>query len=124
MSVDKSLKLQHSLQRPRSVLSRAERLAELRGAGKWQEGQSVFNLPKVRVRRVKRKKAAKAEVAEAAAPVAGVTPGAPGASAPAGVAAARPGAAAARPGAAPAKPGPAAGKSAAKPEAGKGGPRK
>ena len=90
MSVDKSLRLQSSLQRARSVLSRAERLAELREAGKWREGDTVFGLVKVKVRRVKRRhKAAKVEGAEAAAPVAagaqaaGAAP-APGAAAPKG----------------------------------------
>lgn len=79
MSVDKSLKLKSSHTRTRSVLSRVERLAELKEAGKWDEEKSVFGLPKVRVRRVKRKaKAAKAEAADAA-----TTAAAPAAEAPA-----------------------------------------
>ncbi len=65
MSIDKSLKLHSALQRPRSVLSRAERISTLRESGKWEEGQSIFGLPKVRVRRVrKRPKVSKAETAE------------------------------------------------------------
>jgi small basic protein (TIGR04137 family) len=69
MSVDKSLKVASALARPRSVLSRTERLAQLRDEGRWTEEKSVYGIPKVRVRRVKRKaKAAKAEApADAAA---------------------------------------------------------
>ena len=70
MSIDKSLKLQNQLVRPRSVLTRSERIAELRDSGRWEEGDSVFCLPKVRVRVTKRKHKAAAkpdEAAEAAA---------------------------------------------------------
>ena len=68
MSIDKSLKLHGRLQRQRSVLTRAERIAELRDSGRWQEGDSVFGLPKVRVQRARRRpKAAKATAEEAAA---------------------------------------------------------
>ena len=63
MTVDRSLKLKSTLLRARSVLTRAERLAELKEAGKWRDGDSVFGLPKVKVRRVKRRKAAKVETA-------------------------------------------------------------
>ena len=107
MTVDRSLKLKSTLLRARSVLSRAERLAELKEAGKWRDGESVFGLPKVKVRRVKRRKAAKVEAAEAA-PVAAGAPGAP-AAAPAGAPAAKGAAAKAAPAGAPAAKG-AAGK--------------
>ena len=83
MTVDRSLKLKSNLLRARSVLSRAERLAELKEAGKWRDGDSVFGLPKVKVRRVKRKKAVKVEAAEAAAPAAAGAPAAAPAGAPA-----------------------------------------
>jgi small basic protein (TIGR04137 family) len=73
------LKLKSALVRARSVLSRAERIAELKEAGKWRDGESVLGLPKVKVRRVKRKKAAKAEVAEAAPVAAGAPAAAPAA---------------------------------------------
>jgi len=76
MSVDKSLKLQSALMRQRSVLTRVERLAELGEKGKWDEEQSVFGLPKVRVRKAKRKTKAKAETPEAAA-APGAAPEAP-----------------------------------------------
>ena len=83
MSVDKSLKLQDQLARPRSVLSRAERIAQLKDEGRWEEGDSVFGLPKVRVRITKRKKAHKAEepTAEAAAAAAEAPEAAEGAAA-------------------------------------------
>jgi small basic protein (TIGR04137 family) len=77
MTVDRSLKLKSNLLRARSVLSRGERLAELKEAGKWHEGESVFGLPKVKVRRVKRKKAVKVEAAEAAPVAAGAPTAAP-----------------------------------------------
>ena len=107
MSVDKSLKVLSSLARTRSVLSRKERLVILKEEGRWTEDKSVFNLPKVRVRRAKRK--AKKEEAAAAAPGAVAAPGAApaaGAAAPAG-AAGKPGAkpaAGAKPAGAAAKP--------------------
>ena len=66
MSVDKSLKLSRRLLRHRSVLTRAERIAALRDSEKWQEGQSVFGLPKVRVVRARKKHKAKAEAPVAA----------------------------------------------------------
>ena len=55
MSIDKSLKITNSLQRQRSVLTRAERIAQLRDEERWEEGRSIFNLPKVRVLRAKRR---------------------------------------------------------------------
>ncbi len=88
MSVHRSLKAKNALERHRNVLSRAERIKSLKDQEKWEDGRSVFGLPKVAHRKavvaVKTKKAA-AETAEAA-------PGAPAA-----------GAAAATPAAAPAK---------------------
>ena len=59
MAVDKSLKTKGSLLRRRNVLSREERLQMLEKDGRWQEGDSVFGLPKValRVRKVRKKKA-------------------------------------------------------------------
>jgi len=53
MSLHKSLVSQSRLKRHRSVLTRAERMAKLADEGKWEEGDSVFGLPKVKVRRVK-----------------------------------------------------------------------
>ncbi len=49
MSVDRSLKSSNKLTRRRNVLSRAERIEKLEADGRWQEGDSVYGLPKVRV---------------------------------------------------------------------------
>lgn len=51
MSLDRSLKLKSALVRVRSVLTRAERLAVLKDQERWNEGDSVFGLPKVRQKR-------------------------------------------------------------------------
>ncbi len=63
MTIDKSLKASRSLMRTRNVLTRAERLRELAETDRWQEGESPFGLPKVRVRKmvVKKKKKKKEE---------------------------------------------------------------
>lgn len=69
MSIDKSLRRKNQLARSRNVLTRAERIKVLQGDDRWKEGQSPFNLPKVRVMKVGKKgKKAKEETAEAAAP--------------------------------------------------------
>jgi len=68
MSMDKSLIVKSALTRRRNVLSRAERIERLEQEEKWQEGDSVFGIPKVAVARAaKRHKEAKAEEPEAAA---------------------------------------------------------
>jgi len=61
MTIDKSLKVRRGLIRTRNVLTRAERIAKLQAADRWQEGDSPFGLAKVRVQRImlKRKKKAK-----------------------------------------------------------------
>jgi small basic protein (TIGR04137 family) len=85
MSMDRSLKSRNALVRHRNVLSRDERLAVLADEGRWEDGQSVFSLPKVAHRKsAAGKKAKKAKEAEAAA-AAGAAPGAaaPAAAAPA-----------------------------------------
>ena len=107
MSIDRSLKLKGALVRHRNVLTRAERLKRLKDEEKWEEGNSLFGLPKVANRKVtvSKKKEAKAAVE---GEVAGV-PGAPGAVAPAGKA----GAPAAGKAGAPAGKAPAASKSPA-----------
>ncbi|MEE2707461.1 MAG: small basic protein [Planctomycetota bacterium] len=56
MTIDKSLKSSRSLTRTRNVLTRAERLRELAETDRWQEGESPFGLPKVRVRKIVMKK--------------------------------------------------------------------
>jgi small basic protein (TIGR04137 family) len=60
MSTDKSLKSKGALTRHRNVLGRDERIEILKEAGKWEEGKSVFALPKVRALRARRRGKAKA----------------------------------------------------------------
>ena len=61
MSIDKRLRRKNSLARTRNVLTRPERIAVLMGDERWKEGQSPFNLPKVRVLKVSKKAKAKAK---------------------------------------------------------------
>jgi small basic protein (TIGR04137 family) len=78
MSIDKSLRRKNSLARSRNVLTRGERIKVLQNDERWKEGQSPFNLPKVRVlkivvkkvKKVKEEEGAAAEGAAAAAPAA------------------------------------------------------
>ena len=56
MTIDKSLKVRRGAVSNRSVLTRAERLVRLKEADRWEEGQSPFGLPKVRVRKLQMKK--------------------------------------------------------------------
>ncbi|MBB73944.1 MAG: small basic protein [Planctomycetaceae bacterium] len=64
MTLDKSLKVRAGLARQRSVLKRVERLEKLKESDRWNEGQSVFGLPKVRVQKLVLKKKKKEKVAE------------------------------------------------------------
>ncbi|MDF1702290.1 MAG: small basic protein [Planctomycetota bacterium] len=66
MSIHKSLKLKNSLERPRSVLTRWERIERLLDEEKWREGDNVLGLPKVRTKyKIKSRRLAKREAAEA-----------------------------------------------------------
>ncbi len=56
MTIDKSLKVRKGLMKNRSVLTRPERLAKLMEADRWQEGDPVYGLPKVRVVKLSLKK--------------------------------------------------------------------
>jgi small basic protein (TIGR04137 family) len=70
MTMDKSLRTRRGLVRSRSVLTRAERLAQLKEGERWRDGDSVFGLPKVRVFKLamkKKKKKKEEEGAEGAA---------------------------------------------------------
>jgi|GEM_PF-805446 small basic protein (TIGR04137 family) len=49
VSIDKSLRRAGRLLRTRNVLKRTERIEKLEFEDRWQEGQSPFGLPKVRV---------------------------------------------------------------------------
>ena len=76
MSIHKSLISKAKLKRRRNVLTRSERIEKMTDDGAWNEGDTVFGLPAMKVakaRVVKRKKKEEevGEVAEegAAAPV-------------------------------------------------------
>ena len=64
MSIDKSLKIQGKLTRPKNVFKRIERIKMLTEEGRWNPTMSVFGIPKVKSvkqkRKVKEKKAEKA----------------------------------------------------------------
>jgi len=47
MSIDRSLKIKGALSRHRNVLSRAERVEQLKEEEQWSEGDSLLGLPKV-----------------------------------------------------------------------------
>jgi small basic protein (TIGR04137 family) len=68
MSIDRSLKIKGALSRHRNVLTRAERVGQLKDEERWSEGQSVFGLPKI----AHRKSHAGKKVKEEAAVVEGV----------------------------------------------------
>jgi small basic protein (TIGR04137 family) len=115
MSIHPTLRGVDTLKGERSVLTRQERLAQLKKAGKFEEAKrSVYGLPKVRTKF--KVAGAKKKAAKEAAPGA---PGAPGAAAP-GAAAGAPGAKGAAAGAKPA----AGAAKAAAPAAGKKGDKK
>ncbi len=68
MSIHKSLKLKNSLARPRSVLTRWERIEKLQEQERWSPGDAVLGLPKVRTKfKVRSRKSIKKAEAEAGA---------------------------------------------------------
>jgi small basic protein (TIGR04137 family) len=75
MSIHRSLKIRGGLTRARNVWTRIERLEALKKAKRYEEGDSVFGLPKVRTGYKQRKKAKKKkeeeQPAEGAAPAEG-----------------------------------------------------
>ena len=86
MTIDKSLRVKRGATRNRSVLTRVERIARLREADRWKEGDSPLGLPKVRVRQLamkKKKKKKEEEGAEGAEGAAAAGAAAPAAAAPA-----------------------------------------
>jgi len=64
MTIDKSLKIRAGGSKTRNVLSRAERLEKLKATDRWQDGDSVMGLPKVRVQKITMKKKKKVKKAE------------------------------------------------------------
>ena len=47
MSIDRSLKIKGALSRHRNVLTRAERIEQLKDEERWSEDDSLLGLPKV-----------------------------------------------------------------------------
>ena len=47
MSIDRTLKIKGALSRHRNVLSRAERVEQLKEEERWSEGDRLLGLPKV-----------------------------------------------------------------------------
>ena len=64
MTIDKSLKIQRGLIKNRNVLTRVERLSKLQEQDRWQDGDSIFGLPKVRVQKISLKKKKKVKTAD------------------------------------------------------------
>jgi small basic protein (TIGR04137 family) len=86
VSIDKSLRRKNSLARTRNVLTRGERITQLKGEERWEDGRSPFGLPKVKVIKIivkkakkKEEKAAEGEGAEGAAAAAAPAAAAPAA---------------------------------------------
>lgn len=71
MTIDKSLKVKLGSIRSRNVLTRGERIGKLKEAERWNEGESVIGLPKVRVYKLSLKKKKKVKAAEEGAAAAG-----------------------------------------------------
>ena len=64
MTLDKSLKVKAGAIKQRNVLTRAERLQKLQESDRWQEGDGILGLPKVRVQKLSLKKKKKVKKAE------------------------------------------------------------
>ena len=61
MTIDKSLKIKAGAAKTRNVLTRAERLTKLISDDRWEEGDPIYGLPKVRVAKISMKKKKKAK---------------------------------------------------------------
>ena len=64
MTIDKSLKIKAGAAKTRNVLTHPERLAKLISDDRWEEGNPVYGLPKVRVAKISMKKKKKAKTEE------------------------------------------------------------
>ena len=75
MSIDRSLKVKGALSRHRNVLTRAERIEQLKEEERWAEGDSLHGLPKVAHRKSHAgRKVKEAPAKEVATEVAAETP--------------------------------------------------
>lgn len=64
MTIDKSLKIKAGGIKQRNVMTRGERLERLAATDRWQEGDSVLGIPKVRVQKLAMKKKKKVKKVE------------------------------------------------------------
>jgi small basic protein (TIGR04137 family) len=64
VTIDKSLKVRRGSLRNRNVLTRVERIAKLMETDRWQEGDPILGLPKVRVQKLSLKKKKKTKKEE------------------------------------------------------------
>ena len=78
MSQHPSLRISDKDKKQRSVLKRHERVKQLKEKEKWDEEDSVFGLPKVKVTRFKIKKEKAAAVDDLSPGAAGTGPATPG----------------------------------------------
>ena len=67
MSIDHSLKIKGALKRHRNVLTRAERIEQLKEEERWSEGDSLLGLPKIAHRKSYTGRKEKAAAAKEAA---------------------------------------------------------
>ena len=84
MSQHPSLRSGEKSAKFRSVLKRYERIKKLKEKEKWEEGESVYGLPKLKIVKFKVKKEKAAPAAEGEAALEGAAPDAPKTGAPAG----------------------------------------
>ena len=66
MTIDKSLKVKAGALASRNVLTRTERLLKLQENRRWEEGDPVIGMPKVRVTKISLKKKKKEKKEEPA----------------------------------------------------------
>jgi len=64
MTIDKSLRVRAGALKTRNVLTRTERLMKLKENRRWEEGDPVIGMPKVRVQKISLKKKKKTKKAE------------------------------------------------------------
>ena len=56
MTIDKSLKVKKGGVANKSVMTRVERINRLKEIGKWEDGNAILGMPKVRVVKISMKK--------------------------------------------------------------------
>ncbi|HEV7281833.1 MAG TPA: small basic protein [Pirellulaceae bacterium] len=64
MTIDKSLKVKKGGVANKSVMTRVERINRLKEIGKWEDGNAILGMPKVRVVKISMKKKKKEKTEE------------------------------------------------------------